>query len=394
MTLIFLITILNELKIDRGIYYFMKRIKTQIEMILSGKEDGGILGEFLNLISLGYGTILRLRVLLYHRDVLKSRKLACPVISVGNITLGGTGKTPVTLYLARMLIRLGFQPAILSRGYRGRFEQTGGIVSDGRRVLADADAAGDEPFMMARQLAGVPVLAGSDRYQSGMTAIQQFHPDVMILDDAFQHLRLKRDLNILLLDAARPFGNGKIFPRGRLREPLSGLKRADVFILTRSEIGREFPLPDEIAALAPVFRSFHVPYIYKVEKGVECSAGLDVQDRMDGIMGRIRVFAFSGIADNQNFFDTLNRMGWEIGGTAGFPDHHTYSPEDLDHILTAARLAGADTLATTEKDWVRLPKGFSWPLDAMVIGIEISLGRDEAEFIRFITSRIPTPGRG
>ncbi len=206
------------------------------------------LNLLLTLLSKAYGTGVRLRRNAYASGFLKQKKLPCTVISIGNLTTGGTGKTPMTIYVAEQVRRLGYRVAVLSRGYKGAAEKSGGIVSDGNAVLMDPLSAGDEPFLLAASLKGIPVLVGHDRYQSGMHAINRFQTEVVILDDAFQHLALFRDVNLLLLDSSLPFGNGHLLPRGSLREPVSALDFSDALIMTRSP--RPFCSPAEPWAIA------------------------------------------------------------------------------------------------------------------------------------------------
>ena len=215
---------------------------------------------FLTLLSKAYGAGVRLRRDGYALGFLKSRKLPCTVISIGNLTTGGTGKTPMTIYVAERVRQLGYRVAVISRGYKGAAEKNGGIVSDGNAILMDPNTAGDEPFLLAASLKGIPVLVGHDRYQSGMKAINRFQTEVVILDDAFQHLALFRDLNLLLLDSTMPFGNGRLLPRGTLREPAAALRFSDALIMTRSP--RPFCSPAEPWAKArPVFCAIHEPFI-------------------------------------------------------------------------------------------------------------------------------------
>ncbi len=186
-------------------------------------------------VSYAYGFLMRARARLYQDGILAARRLPCRVVSIGNITAGGTGKTPMTIRVAKMIRDQGYRVAVISRGYRGRLEKRGGIVSDGSTILVGPRDAGDEPYLMASLLEGIPVVVGSRRYEAGLLTVAHFRPHVIVLDDAFQHLRLQRDLNILLLDSRAPFGNGHVLPRGRLREPLRALGRAHVFVLTRCQ---------------------------------------------------------------------------------------------------------------------------------------------------------------
>ncbi len=186
----------------------------------------------LTVISWIYAIVIRIRQMLYRRGLFKTRQLPCKVISVGNVTLGGTGKTPLVIALARELRKRGITVGILSRGYKGMKEKIGGVVSDGKRILLTPAEAGDEPFMLARQLSDIPVFVGKKRYAMGTYAHKRFGMDCLILDDGFQHLGIKRDADIVLIDARRRFGNGRLFPRGPLREPLRCLRRASLLVLT------------------------------------------------------------------------------------------------------------------------------------------------------------------
>ncbi|MEW6328430.1 MAG: tetraacyldisaccharide 4'-kinase [Thermodesulfobacteriota bacterium] len=192
-----------------------------------------------------YSQAMRLRSKLYDIGIFKTRSLHCRVISIGNLTLGGAGKTPLTTWLARYLQGKGKRVAIVSRGYKAKNKGPVSIVSDGRHILLGPDEAGDEPFMMAQNLPGVPLLIGKKRFPVGMKAVKDFSPDVVLLDDGYQHLGLARDLNLLLLRTVKPFGNGRVFPAGTLREPLSALKRADAFILTYAEQGTESVIEEQ-----------------------------------------------------------------------------------------------------------------------------------------------------
>ncbi|MDM8525402.1 tetraacyldisaccharide 4'-kinase [Desulfococcaceae bacterium HSG8] len=388
----------------------------KIESIMTDKGESPFFSfeSVLSVLSILYGGAVKLRETFYKKGFLKSEKLPCKVISVGNLTVGGTGKTPVTICLAEMLNSLGYKVAVLSRGYRGKEEKHGGIVSDGHRIFMDADMAGDEPFMMASNLKNIPVIVGKNRFESGMLAVKEFQPDIIVLDDAFQHLRLRRDINLVLSDYHRPFGNKHLLPRGTLREPLSALLRGDAFILTGTDDGPGSPISEELGKMAesrPVFRAFHIPYICKTiagtgsetffnPDGAETGAGfrrvpgnskssLQVEkNRTDtGILKGCSVFAFSGIAKNKRFHKSVESLGGNISGAAEFPDHHRYSENDFSGILRSAAESGADILVTTEKDHARIRK-VRWPIDLAVIGIKISFGDDENRFVSFIQNRL------
>ncbi len=216
---------------------FFERFRRRIEMAARGEDPTPFFSieTVLMVLSVVYGGLMCLRARLYEKGVLPSKTLPCRVVSIGNLISGGTGKTPMTILVARMIRDMGCRVVVLSRGYRGRMEKTGGVVSDGRTIFKGPDDAGDEPYLMARVLTGIPVVVGQRRYEAGMMAVKRFKPDVIVLDDAFQHLRLKRDLNLVLLDSRSPFGNGHMLPRGLLREPLSALRRSHAVVYTRSE---------------------------------------------------------------------------------------------------------------------------------------------------------------
>lgn len=319
--------------------------------------------QALSAVSAVYGAAMNLRARGYATGWFSGRKLDCRVISVGNLTLGGTGKTPMTLWLASSLRERGFRPAILSRGYKGN--ATGvGIVSEGAGPLMTPAEAGDEPVMMAERLPGVPVLVGSDRYASGRVAIQKFGCDVAVLDDGFQHLALERDCNILLLDHANPFGNGRLFPSGHLREPAEALGRADVVCFTRCQEGRADP---ELPRPLPVVKSR--PRL----------AGWRKRDSQDilplkELAGKTAA-AFCGIARPGDFFSLLSRHGLNAVRSREFPDHHPYSAEDFARVQEEALREGAECIVTTEKDAVK-SGGFSWklPLLAAVLELEVFQG--------------------
>jgi tetraacyldisaccharide 4'-kinase len=340
-----------------------------------------------------YSGAVTLRNSGFDKGILSVRRLPCPVVSIGNITAGGTGKTPMALYMARLMRQMGYRPAVISRGYRGKAEKAGAVVTDGYRLFADCATAGDEPFMMASVLKGVPVLVGRDRFQSGMRAVAAFDSDVIILDDAFQHRRLHRDLDLVLLDAAHPLGNRHVLPRGSLREPVSGLKRADAVILTRSS-SREArqSLPSVVSGHVPVFHADHVPFlagIYGPADGLgEGTSGQGYPEDLS-ILGAARVFAFSGIARNQEF---LNMLPGYVGSLAGFeqyPDHYCYSTRDLEKIKQKAISESADCLMTTEKDYVRIAGRLPAGLPLVVMGVEMRLlNNDESGFVALLRRKL------
>jgi len=311
-----------------------------------------------------YGVVVRLRKTLYQRGLFKSRRLPCKVISVGNITLGGTGKTPLVVALARELLKRGMSVGILSRGYKGMKEGQGGIVSDNKRIYLTPAESGDEPFMLARMLPGVPVLVGKKRYEMGIYAHERFGMNVLILDDGFQHLRIKRDLDIVLIDARRRFGNGHLFPRGPLREPLRCLRRASMFVLAKAE--PSLPL-NEIESVL----SYHAPAVPLYHSRYKSAFFMEAAPRKmfppHVVQGK-RVFAFAGIADPGYFIYLLKRLGADIVKEIHFPDHYNYDLKDV--LMLREHSKTVDLFVTTEKDFVKLQR---LPLDDIplyILGIE------------------------
>lgn len=339
--------------------------------------------------SWGYGLAVRSRAALYRKGRLKSCCLPCKTISIGNIVAGGTGKTPMTIWLAGRLREAGVRVAVISRGYGGSAEKNSGVVSNGKQVLMGPEKAGDEPFMMANQLPGVPVMAGRNRYASSMMAIKRFGCDAVILDDGFQHLRLERDLDLVLIDSRRPLGNGLMLPRGPLREPASALGRAQGLVLTRCENGAPVAhILKQYAPSAPVFQSVHAPYLSLFLKAGQRPQSAVMLERHKAIdckyLLKRRVMGISGIARNNAFRETLLNLKADLVGFAGFPDHHLYTDQDICAILKTARQRSADLLATTEKDWVRLVSQGPWPIDVLVVGVRFVPASDGDALFRMV----------
>jgi tetraacyldisaccharide 4'-kinase len=370
-------------------------IKRKTLAVMTGEEENrsSFLKSFLLAVSICYGALVQLRKILYKKGLLPSKRLPCPVISIGNLTVGGSGKTPMAIYVADLIQSLGYSVAIISRGYKGQAEKIGGVVCDGRRICMGPDTAGDEPFMVARRLKTVPVIVGQNRLKAGRLAIQDFKPDVLLLDDAFQHLKLHRDLDLLLLDSNAPLGNTYFFPRGTLREPASALSRGDAVIFTRSDIGK---MPSLIqikkhVPKTPIFYSSHIPYIYKIVTGNKAQSQDSPRSSSKydfAIFNNKKVFAFSGIASNDDFRRTIESFKCKLENFSEFPDHHRYSNKELDGILKSATDLSVEFIFTTEKDYVRIAHEIKWPIDLVIIGIEISFGANEIAFKSFIKSRL------
>lgn len=268
-------------------------------------------------------------------------------------------------------------------------EDSGGVVSDGRTLLKNARQAGDEPYLMAACLKDVPVVVGKRRYEAGMLAIRRFQPDVIVLDDAFQHMRLKRDLNLVLLDHRSPVGNGHLLPRGRLREPLSALSRAHALVFTRSKAAVQ-PRPfGSLDDHRPVFYTIHVPVIEKTgqEHDLFLKDGTDIS-----VLRGKKVVAFAGLADNGQFFDSLESIGCRVGHRFAFADHHAYGFDDFNRIAESAERRGADFLVTTLKDYVKIEHGMRWPVPLIAVNVTVRLLGDRGAFIRLMSRSLEKKG--
>lgn len=302
-----------------------------------------------------YELVVRLRVVAYETDYLHSKKLDAFVISVGNITLGGTGKTPFVNYITRYLKREDRSVAILTRGY-GRKSTERRILNDPRTKAQNSSTEsylefGDEPLMLARSMPDVPIIIDKNRYESGLLAEQELHTEVLLLDDGYQHLALARDLNILLLDATDPFGGFEMVPFGRLREPLYGLKRADVVIVTRAD--KAFDQAQTLAIIKAVCGDkVPVMYFYSTITNLRLLTTGDIYEASEFVGWNVVVLC--GIGNPQAFSEDLLQIGMNITAENVFPDHHAYTQMDIDNVLQTARDTGADAIITTEKDAIRL----------------------------------------
>ena len=296
-----------------------------------------------------YRGAVAVRVAAYRRGWLTSARLPVPVVSVGNLTFGGTGKTPTVIALVRDLVRHGRHPAVLTRGY-GRLRAEPMVVV-GPNPETGPDRAGDEPLELAARLPGVPVIIDADRVRGATTALAR-NADVLVLDDGFQHLRIARDLDVVLIDAGDPWGGGHLAPRGRLREPVAGLGRADAVLVTKVS-GADDPVVAEVRRVV-AHRAPHAPVLAaRLEpcavRSPEGAAGPEI---LDGA----RVLAVAGLGRPAGFAESLRAAGAEVVATRWFPDHHRFDASELDEALAAAAAVGA-VVATTAKDAVKMPAG-------------------------------------
>lgn len=363
-----------------------------------------------------YGRIMRLRQRLYSQNIFRSHTLSAPVISVGNITTGGTGKTPLVRWLVEALhdrvcnrqlslSEKGLTPnqdlidaciCILTRGY-GRAKNSNGklervVVSNGARITADARTGGDEPRQLAEQLLGKAcVISDADRVAAAHWAQCNFNPKLFILDDGFQHLRLRRDFDLVAVNALNPFGNNRLLPRGRLREPLTALRRADAIIITRAEhlaapdalIKQLEPYNSNIFLACTRTRNVSLLETYKHENTT--ARELESTIKLESTT-KLRVLAFCALAEPRAFFAHLQQDNWSVSHTLAFTDHHAYTPSDIERIETTARQHQADALITTAKDAVKLcALRLTLPCVVVDIDFEIENSRD---LINMILARI------
>lgn len=352
-------------------------IRSYLYSVATDKRRGfvaSLLKSFLLLLSILYGLGLRVVLFLYKCRILKTYKLDCKVISVGNITLGGTGKTPLVQMLAKALAEGGRKVAVLSRGY-----------------------GGDEPYVLTQNLPGIPVLVGKDRVKTANEAIDKIGVDTLILDDGFQYWRLMRDFDIVAIDTVNPFGNQRLLPRGTLREPIFGLKRSYIYLLTKVDMGRDnlAGIKERLRGINPdalILESVHSPTrLYDIHRAKE----IDLND----IRGQ-KVCLISGIADPDSFEKTVENLGARAVLRFRFPDHYRFREEDIGRIINSCLRSQVNTIITTEKDMVRMKgaiEGYragkqeapisSYELQILVLYIQLKLIGNEKKLIDYLRFR-------
>ncbi|MBW2146693.1 MAG: tetraacyldisaccharide 4'-kinase [Deltaproteobacteria bacterium] len=324
-----------------------------------------------------YAEGMKLRGRLYRSGCLRIHRLPCPVISVGNLTVGGTGKTPTVILLARILKEAGRHPAVISRGYRGRARGRSNVVSDGHNLLMGFREAGDEPVLIGESLPDTPVLIGRRRINPGLEAVERFGADLIVLDDGFQHLSLDRQIDLTLIDSRYGLGNGRVLPAGPLRESPEALARASAILLTKWD-GRLEPGRGELAArrwnpTAPVFHARYRAVALVDAKGTRSA----VQE-----LRGAKVCAVAGVADAEHFLSTLSSLGAQVINSCLFTDHYRYPDRILPWIEGRARKA--DCVITTEKDMVKLGGRVS---DILALAVEQEIIEHEP-FLSFLLERI------
>lgn len=347
-----------------------------------------------------YSAVMRARLVLYRKGALRTHQVSSPTISVGNITTGGTGKTPLVAWVARTAAKEGRRVCILTRGYGRSDESKRVLVSDGERILAEAREGGDEPRQLAEALQGfAAVISDADRVGAARWAEENLKSNLFILDDGFQHLKIARDLDIVALDATNPWGGGRVLPAGRLREPPKGLARADLIILTRAEQSLEIDSlrkqAERLSAGRPVIQARTLTRaVLPLDKEM-------LKDELTDLLSShsspgaqpsssAAVAAFCALGNSSAFFAHLRREGYDLNYTRAFPDHHFYRQTDVDALVLEAKRVGALALLTTAKDAVKLrPLRFDLPCYVLEIELEFDDEETLAGLIREAISARP-----
>ena len=323
----------------------------------------------LKMLSLMYTLVTKLRIAAYSIDFFKTVSLPTYVVSVGNITTGGTGKTPFVAMIAKWANKNGIKTAILSRGYKRKKGNRFLIVSDGQRVLASADEAGDEAFLLAKKLKSIPVLVSKKRHRIGYLALKLFNSHLLLLDDGYQHLSVKRDLNILLIDSMWQFGNNSLLPAGPLREPVNEIKRADIIVLTKcTDKNPGYNLLSYLQGIypeIPILRAGHFPD----------QVWLPLKNKLYApkFLSGKRVVAFAGLANTGVFFNMIKDLGAIIIHSKSFPDHKYFNEKEIKGLIHLKTLSNADLLLTTEKDWSRIVGKIDNDVDIAILTIKIKI---------------------
>lgn len=329
-----------------------------------------------------YRCVMQLRNQAYQRQIFHRHHIACPIICIGNLSVGGSGKTPVVACCVRYLQAHGVERvAILSRGYKRESSGTV-IVTNGRNVAVDVRQSGDEPFWLATQLQNVPVIVDADRVRGAEFVRQRFQPQCILLDDGFQHRRLARDWDIVVVNSQTGFGNGRLLPAGPLREPLSGLERAHFVWLNHVNAAAATPgLLSQIQAFGvkPLIQADYTPK----QLIALSTATVESLERLQ----QGRILAFSGIANPERFQRTLQALTSTEIRMLHFPDHHRFTPPDLERIQRQAQAFQAELVLTTEKDAVRLPVSFGQAMSFFYLKMELTI-RTGAECLDQIAAQI------
>ncbi len=329
-----------------------------------------------------YGLVTTIRNMLYNLNMMKAQRLPGKVISIGNLTTGGSGKTPVTMLLAEMLKSKGVEFAILTRGYGAAYGHSEIVFNSGKIEQDSIDWMSDEVVMAAQRLSDCWFGVGKDRYRNGMNLSQRQNIPLFLLDDGFQHRQLARDLDVVVIDASNPFGNGAHFPAGNLREGVSSLKRAGMVLLTRTESAKQealHALIAEVAQYQPAGRIFCLHTILSGLRDLISDERLSVSSIREK-----NYWLFSGIGNPSSFEELMKAGGVKFAGHTPFVDHHRYNDSDIESLLQTARRAGCAGLLTTEKDAVKVPQKTLRAGDCLVAEIKFGFLADEDIFINQI----------
>jgi tetraacyldisaccharide 4'-kinase len=326
--------------------------------------------------SAGFRFGVALRQAGYKHGWFKVRRLARPVVSVGNLTVGGTGKTPLVACLAKILLREGRKPSILTRGYGRRSKAEMIVVEPGTGRRADAQEVGDEPAILARMLPQVPLIICADRYRGGQAAEERFQVDAHILDDGFQYLSLARNVDLLALDATETISDWLLLPAGRQREPLSALRRAQIVVLTRTDLANSKPLEELVVKVHPAARVFR-----SRTELLGCTDALSGEAVSVEEIRHQKVAAFCAVGNPRAFFADLRRWGFNVISEDAFPDHHFYTGEEVQKLAATARKNGGAALLTTQKDAVKFSRDWKPQLPLWACDIETQI-QDAARFER------------
>ena len=397
----------RDYKVNNWSTIEVKTVREKIEFYLYQVIHGNVKDfrdmiclTILRLLSFIYEFALKLKLFLYNIGFFTAKKLPCVVISLGNITLGGTGKTPTARALATLIQSKGYKVVVLNRGYRAHWEKPVGVVSDGKKIYMTAYEAGDEAYLLAKQLPGIPVVIGKDRAISGEYVAKNMDVDVIIMDDGYQHWQLARDLDIVLIDTLNIFGNGYLLPRGTLREPLSHLNRAGMFLLTKVDQSSEYSkkyirnVLQQNNPTAPIVESVHSAQSF-IEI-TDWDKGLVEKTKSFDQMKDNTVIAFSAIGNPASFEQTVASLGVKLVESIRYPDHYDYGMREMQYVLERAIKQGVHAIVITEKDAVKIPREFIYMKRACplyVLCIEVNFSDDKGLFEETILRVLPE-GKG
>ena len=359
-------------------------------ILAEGEQALGIriLRMVATVVAWSYDKLTIFRNFLFDLRIIKVHRLSCPVISVGNLAVGGTGKTPMVIWLARFLLEEGWRVGVVSRGYKGEETKKVLVVSDGRNILAGSDVSGDEPQLLARRLPGIPVLCSTKRALAAEAAVEQFRCEVVILDDGFQHRFVARNLDIVMFDSRYPFGDGSLFPRGTLREQTTALTRARVLVLSRFD-GSEQAEQSHMNLVGQWPDKTVVTAAHRATRLFKASAQRELP--LSSVKNK-RLAAFAGIGKPDDFFRTVRDLGADLVHTAALPDHYPLTIELLTSLAQEASAQNPELWLTTEKDWVRLPDDLPDSMELWVLAVELDLDGDSSLLKAVVQESLRTSG--